>query len=109
MITFDKMFEILQKALPKDLQKLVSPEMHKLCFTWALTLQYTCGNTEQSIESDNKRRKKLDFVEFIVYFCILGKEIEKLQVISGMEVKSILEAVSQVFSHFMTSFDLKLE
>lgn len=109
MIGFDNLFEIVKKVLPKDMLRLVDPVVHKLCFTWALSLQYTCGNTEQSIEMDSKRRKKLNFVEFIVYLCILGKEIEKLQVISGMEAKTIVETISQVYSHFMTAYDLKLE
>lgn len=44
---------------------------------------------------------QLDFIEFVVYVCILGHEVNKLQVVSGMEAKETTEAVTQILKDLM--------
>ena len=52
MITFDNLYEVVMQVLPSDLKKLIKPEMHRLCFTWALDLQYTLGTSQKQLEAD---------------------------------------------------------
>lgn len=44
---------------------------------------------------------QLDFIEFLTYVCILGHEVNKLQIVSGMEPKETTEAVAQILKDLM--------
>ena len=44
---------------------------------------------------------QLSFTEFVVYICVVSEQINKLQVVSGMEEKTPAEAVRQLLAHVM--------
>lgn len=78
--------------------------MHRHSFTWAKSLTFTTGNTQKSFDTDRAQSLKLNFIEFIVYLCVLGQEINLLQKISGMEEKNVVQSVFQVLQHLMAAF-----
>ena len=44
---------------------------------------------------------QLSFTDFLVYISVLGEEINKLQVVSGMEEKTPIESTRQLLNHLM--------
>ena len=69
----------------------------------------TTGKTYKTIEEDKKKHSQLDFMEFLIYLCILGHEIGKMQTVSGMDEKTMLEEVRQILSHLMPAYGFEVQ
>ena len=89
----EKLFELTQQVLPEVLKKLLTQKLHCYSFTWVKSAVNCSGKTHKEIEKDSKLQTQLSFIEFLVYFCTIGEQINKLQTVSGMEEKDILEAL----------------
>ena len=97
-----------QKALPEELKKLLSQKVHQFCFAWVKNPVKTSGKTNKAIEKDSKLQKLLGFTEFIVYLVLAGEQINKLQIVSGMEPKDPVTATIQLLEHLMPAYNQEL-
>ena len=87
---FKNCFEIVKRAMPDDILRLVKDEIHQKSFTWAKCLHPTSGNKIKTIEKDKEKQNRLNFMEWIVYLTLFAQEINKLQTVSGDEAKTPL-------------------
>ena len=108
-LSFECLFEITQRVLPEAVKKLATMKVHQHSFAWAKRLEFTTGKTYKSIEEDKKKQSLMDFMEFLVYICILGHEIGKMQTVSGMDEKTMLEEVRQILSHLMPAYGFEVQ
>lgn len=78
MITFDKLWEMIQKSFPDSMKKLVTIKSHYHSFAWVKLPQKCLGNTQKAVEDYRNTVMRISFVEFMVYLCVLGNEINRL-------------------------------
>ena len=108
-LSFETLFEMTQTVLPEAVKKLATQKVHQHSFTWAKRLELTSGKTYTKIEEDTKKQSLMDFMEFLVYLCILGHEIGKMQTVSGMDEKTMLEEVKQMLTHLMPTYGFEVK
>lgn len=83
------------------MKKLVSSKLHYHSFTWTKLPQKCLGNNIKAVEDYKIAVTRFSFVEFLVYLCVLGKEINKLQVIAGSPEMTPSEALHQILEHLL--------
>ena len=92
---------MIHKAFPEDFKKLASSQVHQNCFTWAKLPSLTTGKHFKAVNADKEANKRVDFLEFVVFLCVLGEEINKLEIVAGMAKKETTDVIKYVLGYLL--------
>ena len=75
-IEYSELLDKCLKFVPNN-ENLLTEKIYQHCFTHAKMAKAPSGNNRSSIEKDKKRMLHLNFIEFVVFLCLLSYEVEK--------------------------------
>lgn len=108
MLPSELILKTIHEFLPEDLKKLVTAQVHQICFTWARLPRLAIGSSSSALTASKEAQKRINFLEFLIYLCVLGKEINKLEVVTGSQEKTPTDVILSVLSHLLPHYSHEL-
>lgn len=105
-IEYGELLEKCLKFVPNNVN-LMTERIFQYCFTHAKILRAPSGDNRLTLEKDRRRMMHLNFIEFVVFLCLLAYKLGKDEIRENSE-EGFYPLLKNLIENILNFFELKV-